>query len=433
MEIESVARMARECAGEMAAASAEAKNKAILRMAENLAESREYILNANEEDLARARDEGLPPNLVDRLRFGEAKIESRRRCLQKIAALPDPVGTVIRRQPAIKGLDAVRVRVPLGVILMIYEARPHVTVNAGAFCLKSGNAAILRGGSEAKACNAVLGQLWIEALQKAELPLDAVQVISGTHEEIDRLLQLSDLIDLVIPRGGPGLIRAVAGASKIPVVKHFAGVCHVYIDDGSDIDRAIRIALDSKCLMPEVCNAMETLLVSKAAAAHLPAIVEAFHRFGVTVRGCERTRAAVADVEPADEQDWSTEYLDHVVSVRVVEDVSAAVEHINRYGSHHTDAIVTGSSAAAERFVRDVDSGVVLVNASTMFCDGESLGMGAEIGISTGKIHARGPMGLEELTSYKFVIRGDGLTMGTEAEWRPARSSRGGAESAEKK
>jgi glutamate-5-semialdehyde dehydrogenase len=399
MNVQTIAQLARESAITLAAASTGKKNALLRAMADKLASRKKEILHANEADLADARSKGLPVNLVNRLRFGEAKIDSRIRCLEKIAALPDPVGQMYGVQRRPNGLRVARARVPLGVILMIYEARPHVTVNAGAFCLKSGNAAILRGGSEAKRCNAVLGNLWREALTESGLPQEAIQVIAGSHEEIGDLLQQNQYIDLVIPRG-------------IPVVKHFAGICHVYLDRDADVDEGIAIALDSKCLMPEVCNAMETLLVCEQLSQELPRIVDALRKHGVTIKGCERTQSLLPDVEPATEEDWRTEYLDTVLSLRVVSDVDEAIEHINRYGSHHTDAIVTDSERRAGRFVQRVDSAVVLVNASTMFCDGESLGMGAEIGISTDKIHARGPMGLEELTSYKFVIRGDGHVMG---------------------
>jgi len=382
-------------------------------MAELLLRRRPDILEANKADMAAAAESGLAPGLVNRLRFGESKIAARIRCLHKIAALPDPVGQRYATDRRPSGLEVARMRVPLGVILMIYEARPHVTVNGGAFCLKAGNAVILRGGSEARRCNELLGQLWQEALVEAGLPREAIQVVSGSHEEMGEMLSLTEHIDLVIPRGGKGLIEAVCAKSRIPVIKHYAGVCHVYIDEDADIEKAIRIALDSKTLMPDVCNAMETLLVAAPMQGHLPRIVSAFRQAGVTLRGDELTRAMVFDVEPAGQKDWATEYLDMIVSVRVVDDVAAAIEHINLYGSHHTDAIVTGSVSCAERFVREVDSAVVLVNASTMFCDGESLGMGAEIGISTDRIHARGPMGLEELTTYKFVISGNGHVMGT--------------------
>lgn len=388
------------------------KNAVVRAMAQKLSENEKQVLEHNEKDLARASEAGVPEHLVNRLQFGPGKIASRIRSLEKIAALPDPVGQVIAHSRRPTGLDVARVRVPLGVILSIYEARPHVTVNAGAFCLKSGNACILRGGSEARACNEFLGELWRESLREAGMPEESVQVVSVSHEGVDELLGMDDCIDLVIPRGGKGLIQTVAANSKIPVIKHYEGVCHVFIDSTADMDTAISIALDSKCLMPEVCNAMETLLVHEAQQDRLPDIVAAFRKHGVTVRGCPVTKAVVPDVEDATEDDWRTEYLAEVVSVRVVPDVAAAVDHINRYGSHHTDSIVTDSAYASRAFLEGVDSSVVLENASTMFCDGESLGMGAEIGISTDKIHARGPMGLEELTSYKFVIRGQGQTMG---------------------
>ena len=412
MSSRAIAEAAQGAAREIALAPTDAKNAALRAMARKLGERKQDVLQKNEEDLARASAEGVPENLVKRLQFGAAKVASRIRCLQKIAALPDPVGQAIVQSRRPNGLEVARVRVPLGVILCIYEARPHVTVNAGAFCLKSGNAAILRGGSEARGCNALLGALWRESLREADLPEEAVQVVSVSHEDIDELLGMDDCIDLVIPRGGKGLIKTVAAKSRIPVIKHFEGICHVFLDATADLEAGMSIALDSKCLMPEVCNAMETLLVHEAHAERLGEVVEAFRAHGVSVRGCAGVRAAVADVDEATEEDWRTEYLDEIVSVRVVPDVAAAIEHINRYGSHHTDAIVTDSAQAAREFLEGVDSGVVLENASTMFCDGESLGMGAEIGISTDKLHARGPMGLEDLTSYKFVIRGQGQTMG---------------------
>ncbi len=412
MDSRTVAEQAREASQALAVASAERKNAALKGLADKLSDRRGDLLAANEADIAEARERDYPEAVLKRLRFSEEKIDSRIRSLGKIVALPDPVGSVITEGGIAYGLHAARVRVPLGVILMIYEARPHVTVNAGAFCLKAGNAAILRGGSEAKRCNALLGELWASSVREAELPSEAVQVISGSHEEIHDLLSYDDLIDLVIPRGGKGLIRKVSETSRIPVVKHFEGICHVYFDASLDLESGLEVALDSKCLMPEVCNAMETLLVHKDRTGDLPRIVGAFREAGVAVKGCPRTREAVGDVEGATEEDWRTEYLDMIVSVRVVDGVEEAIGHINGYGSHHTDTIVTKDAGAAERFTERVDSGVVLVNASTMFCDGESLGMGAEIGISTDKIHARGPMGLEELTSYKFVIRGAGTIMG---------------------
>ena len=407
-----IAENARAASRVLASAAREPKDLALLAMSRKLAEHTEAVLEANRQDIEAAVSAGLPANVVARLRFGKEKIESRQRSLQRIAELPDPVGEKIREDTRPSGLHVARVRVPLGVILMVYEARPHVTVNAGAFCLKSGNAAILRGGSEANCCNRLLGQLWRDALLEAGLPEDAIQVTSGSHEAVRELLQLDEFIDLVIPRGGKGLIRSVAENSKIPVIKHYEGICHVYVDEITDLQTAANLVLDSKCLMPEVCNAAETLLVSRKASRQLRELLDPLRHCGVALKGCKEACGIDDHLEPADEADWRAEYLDMVLSVRIVEGVAEAVEHINRYGSHHTDTIVTGDSAHAEEFVSRVDSGVVLVNASTMFCDGESLGMGAEIGISTDKVHARGPMGLEELTSYKFVIEGEGHVMG---------------------
>jgi len=412
MSIKTVAQIAKKTSGIVAKATTEQKNAAIRNMAEKLASRTRDIVAANLADVAEATKNGVTANMIDRLSFSEEKIEARIRSLGKIEALADPVWQPYQVRQLTNGLDVMRVRVPLGVILMIYEARPHVTVNAGALCLKAGNSAILRGGSEAKRCNELLGVLWRESLSEAGLPAEAIQVISGSHEDIGELLAADEFIDLVIPRGGKGLIQAVTEKSKIPVIKHYSGICHVYLDQLVDVSKGVRIALDSKCLMPEVCNAMETLLVSQQLSNEIPVIVKAFKQCGVTVRGCEKTRTIVPGIEPATEQDWQTEYLDNIISVCVVADVAEAIEHINSYGSHHTDAIVTDSVRNADKFIHHVDSAVVLWNASTMFCDGESLGMGAEIGISTDKLHARGPVGLEELTSYKFVIRGEGHVMG---------------------
>lgn len=409
-----IAKTAACVAPTLATATTAQKNGAILTLAELLDTHRAEIMQANEKDMSAARTNGLDEKIVNRLLFGEAKIDSRIRCLRKIAAVADPVGQTISSDKRPNGLIATRMRVPLGVIMMVYEARPHVTVNAGALCVKSGNAALLRGGSEAKECNALLGELWRTALAHAGLPDNAVQVISGTHEDVAELLECDAYISLVIPRGGKGLISAVASQSKIPVIKHFEGVCHVYIDATANMQNAIAIALDSKCLMPEVCNAMETTLIHSDCSEDIPALVSAFHQAGVTVKGCDKTIQAAphADIIPATDEDWRTEYLDMTVSIKVVDSVSDAISHINTYGSHHTDTLVTDSTASANAFVAGIDSGVVLVNASTMFCDGETLGMGAEIGISTDKIHARGPMGVNELTTYKHVIYGDGTIMG---------------------
>jgi glutamate-5-semialdehyde dehydrogenase len=411
MDNRRIAKAAKNASSEVAAADTEVKNAVLLTMADKLAKNKSKIFKANNADMKKAEEKGLGKNLVDRLKFGESKIESRIASLKKIAALPDPVGSEFWHREIVQGMKAKRVRVPIGVIMMIYEARPHVSVNAGAFCLKSGNACILKGGSEAKECNTLLGRLWSESLKENGMNKDAIQVISGSHEDINELLRQDDCIDLVIPRGGKKLIKSVSENSKIPVIKHFTGECHVYIDDGADIKKAKDIMIDSKCLMPEVCNAMEVTLVSSGRKNDIPEIVDTFKKCGVKVKGDETVRSLCSDVEPASDSDWTDEHLGMVVTIGVVDGVKGAIEHINRYGSHHTDSIVTQDSDAASEFKKKVDSGVVLVNASTMFCDGDSLGMGAEIGISTDRIHARGPMGLEELTTYKFIIEGDGTTM----------------------
>lgn len=411
MDVMQTARQARAASEILRTAPTEAKNAALLAMARRLEEQKREVFEANAEDIRDFEGSGGDEAKARRLGFGMEKIEGRVRSLEKIAALADPVGQPTHAERRPNGLNVQRVRSPLGVILMIYEARPHVTVNAGAFCLKSSNAAILRGGSEARRCNGLLGELWAASLEEAGLPREAVQVVSGSHEDIGELLSLEEYIDLVIPRGGKGLIRSVAEQSKAPVIKHFEGVCHVYLDEGCDLERGREVVIDSKCLMPEVCNAQETLLVHASLVERLGPLVESLKSRGVELRGCQRCRQAFPDMAAATEEDWRSEYLDLVLSLRAVDGLDEAVAHINGYGSHHTDVIVTEHLGRAQRFLDAVDSGVVLVNASTMFCDGESLGMGAEIGISTDKLHARGPMGLEELTSYKFAIRGDGHCM----------------------
>ncbi len=403
---------ARSASQRLGRAATESKNRALLAMAGLLEKHSGEIIRANAEDLEAARRKGIHGALRERLVFDDSKIAGRIRSLHKIAALPDPVGQVIEHQKLPNGLSAQRVRVPLGVLLMIYEARPHVTINAGAFALKSGNAIICKGGSEAAACNSLLDALWREALAAAGVAQDSVQVCVLTHEQVDELLQMRDAIDLVIPRGGKELIKSVSERSRIPVIKHFEGVCHVYIGPQADRDKAVQIVLDSKLLMPAVCNAGETVLVDSSMTDMLPLLLERVTGSGITVRGCPKVCRALPAAEPASEDDWRAEYLDRVYAVRVVDGFDAALEHIAAYGSGHTDVIVTENYTCAARFVREVDSSVVLVNASTMFCDGETLGMGAEIGISTDKFHARGPMGLNELTSYKHVLFGEGQIMG---------------------
>jgi len=406
------ATKARAASIAIAKADTETKNEVLRRMAMMLEERSKEIAEANARDVEAARGGGLRPSLVERLAFDESKIRHRVRALMKIAALADPVGQMCEVDRRPNGLIVGRMRVPLGVILMIYEARPHVTVNGGALALKSGNAVILKGGSEAKHCNALLGRFWNEALETCNLPTDAVQVVSMSHTVVDELLQQDELIDVVIPRGGRELIHRVKERSRIPVIKHLGGVCHVYVARGADTKKALNIVLDSKLLMPAVCNAAETVLIDESLSHWLPQLIRVLRENEVEIRGCPVVRRYVSDVQPASEEDWSTEYLDKIYSVKVVSDADKAIEHIARYGSSHTDVIVTEDYSLAKRFIEEVDSSVVLVNASTMFCDGESLGMGAEIGISTDKLHARGPVGLEGLTSYKFVVFGDGQTMG---------------------
>lgn len=414
MDSQAIAQAAKKCAPVLASAPTRQKNAALLRMAELLDKYRSDLVEANQNDVSAAKVAGLPPHLVARLVWPNEKIDARIRALDKIATLPDPVGEFYEPIACGNGLKAFKMRVPLGVILMIYEARLHVTVNAGAFCLKSGNAVILRGGSEAKTCNKLLGELWQKALSDVDLPTEAIQMVIGSHDEVNEFLQMNEEIDLAIPRGGTRLIEAVSAASRIPLLKHYNGLCHVYIDQGADLGQALEIAIDSKCLMPEVCNSMETLLVHRSFTPQLDKIVAEFNANGVQVKGCSVVCATVPDVEAATEQDWETEYLQLIVSIRVVDSLEEAIAHINHYGSGHTDTIITDSYHRADHFVKEVDSSVILVNASTMFNDGATLGLGAEIGIATGKLHARGPVGLQGLTTYKYVIRGSGQIMGEE-------------------
>ena len=414
VDMESMAREAKKAAAVLATAPTTRKDEALLGMARLLESNREEIKLRNQQDLDRAESAGLEEHLVDRLVFGDSRMNSRIKALEAISSLDDPTGDIgdLRSMPS--GLMVGRMRVPIGVIGMVYESRPHVTVNAGALGIKSGNAVILRGGSEVIDTNRFLGQLWSEALERSGLPPACVQVVAVTERSaVEELLRLDEYIDLIIPRGGEGLIKTVMELSRIPVIKHLQGICHVYVDKGADLEMARRICIDSKVYAPEVCNAAETFLVAEEVAEKfLPGLVEDLRNEGVEVRGCGRTRDIAGGVGEAGEEDWSTEYLDLIVSVKVVPGVEAAVDHINRYGSAHTESIVTGDYESIGRFISGVDSGVLLVNASTMFCDGSELGMGAEIGISTDKIHARGPMGIEDLTTYKTLVFGSGHCMG---------------------
>ena len=401
---------ARQASLALARLSRGVKDQALTAMAEALLAGTEELLRENGRDVAMARDRGLSPAMVDRLTLTAATVAGIAAGLKEVAALPDPVGKVDSMWKRPNGLTVGRMRIPLGVIGMIYESRPNVTADAAALCLKSGNAVILRGGSEAIHSNRAIAAILQGVLKDLSLPEAAIQVVPTTEREaVYELLQLEELIDVIIPRGGEELIRAVVRDSKIPVIKHYKGVCHVFVDRGADPAMAVNIVVNAKTQRPGVCNALETLLVDgEIAATFLPAVSAALRSAGVVLRGCERTRAILPEAEAATEADWSAEYLDLILAIRVVAGLDGAIAHIERYGSLHTEAIVTESYERAQRFLAEVNASTVLVNASTRFSDGFELGLGAEIGISTTKLHAFGPMGLEELTTTKFIIYGNG-------------------------
>ncbi len=386
------------------------KDEALVEMAEQLIHHMDYLIEENEKDVEYARRKGLSKAMIDRLTLDEKAIRAMARGLEEVAALPDPVGKVTSMWRRPNGLLVGRMRIPLGVIGIIYESRPNVTVDAAALCLKAGNAVILRGGSEAINSNTALSLILRGVLRVKGLPENAIQLIPMVDREaVNMMLQLDEYIDLIIPRGGEDLIRAVVSQSRIPVIKHYKGVCHVFVDADADLDMAVRICLNAKVQRPGVCNAMETLLVHKSAAGvFLPAVAEALEKAGVVLRGCERTRAILPGLEEATEKDWHEEYLDLILAVKIVDGIDEAIRHIEKYGSLHTESIVTRDYDNAQRFLKEVNSSTVLVNASTRFSDGFQLGLGAEIGISTTKLHAFGPMGLEELTTQKFIIYGSG-------------------------
>ncbi|MFH1070735.1 MAG: glutamate-5-semialdehyde dehydrogenase [Candidatus Glassbacteria bacterium] len=408
--IEYLGRKAREAASALATATSEQKNRALEAVAAALEDNVPAIRKENARDLDKGREEGLTPALLDRLRLDDKRIAAMIAGVRDVVGLPDPVGLAYDQRVRPNGLRIHRLRVPIGVIGIIYESRPNVTVDAGALTLKSGNAVILRGGSEAINSNLALAGVMSAAVQTAGLPAEAVQLVPTTDREaVGELLRLDRYVDLIIPRGGASLIRRVVENSTIPVIKHYDGICHVYVDGEADLAMAAEIAFNAKVQRPGVCNAMETLLVDQAVAKEfLPGMCERLEGAGVEIRGCDRSLALYRRAKPATEQDWRTEYLDLILNVRVVDGLEGAVEHIERYGSRHTDAIVTGNENKAAEFVKRVDSASVMVNASTRFSDGAQYGLGAEIGISTDKLHARGPMGLEELTTYKWVVQGQG-------------------------
>ncbi|MFH0876684.1 MAG: glutamate-5-semialdehyde dehydrogenase [Candidatus Omnitrophota bacterium] len=408
--LEKMAQEARGAARCLAGASAGEKNEVLRHMAVGLLKEKNVILEANEKDVLAGRKKGLSLALLDRLTLDEKRLDDMAASLRDIANLDDPVGQTIKSWTRPNGLQIAKVRVPIGVILIIYEARPNVTSDCLGLCFKSGNAVILRGGSDALGSNLAIFQVLQKVLRDAGMPKAVAQLVAvGDRKAVDVLLKLDQDIDLVMPRGGESLIKEVRDKSRIPVIKHTKGVCHVYVDDSADFAMAQRIVLNAKVQRPGVCNAVETLLVHEAVAKDfLPTMIEALQDAGVEVRGCARTKAIVKGVKRASEQDWFREYLALILSVKVVKNIDEAIAHINRYGSNHSDSIVTSESEQAEKFLKKVDSACVYANASTRFTDGYQFGFGAEIGISTDKLHARGPMGLEELTTYKYVIRGSG-------------------------
>lgn len=405
-----ICRAAREDSAILACAGTAQKNQALAAMARGLVDRAAWLKDENAKDMAAGRAKGLSAAMLDRLALTDDRIRQMAAGIDEVIALPDPVGEVEKMGRRPNGLWVGRMRIPLGVIGIIYESRPNVTADAAALCVKSGNAVVLRGGSEAIHSNTAIAHVLRAALADAGLPPDVVSVIESTDRSaIDELLVQEEFVDLIIPRGGEGLIRSVVEKSRIPVIKHYKGVCHSYVDAEADIDQAVAICVNAKTQRPGVCNAMETLLVHEAIApAFLPAVAEAMKTAGVALRGDPETIRIVPGTAPATPEDWDTEYLDLILSVKIVPSMDAAIEHIRRHGSLHTEAILTQNHARAMRFVREVDASCVLVNASTRFNDGYQLGLGAEIGISTTKLHAFGPMGLSELTTTKFIAFGDG-------------------------
>jgi len=403
-------QLARMAARRLAVAETGQKNAALFALSDILIEDAKTLLAANVRDLSSGRERGLDAALMDRLELTPQRIEAMASGVREIAELPDPVGEVFDMKTRPSGIQVGRMRVPLGVIGIIYESRPNVTADAAALCLKSGNACILRGGSEALNSNQAIARCIDRALRSVGLPTDAVQVIDITDREVvGDLLSMPQYIDVVIPRGGKSLVAFVSDNARVPVIKHLDGICHVYIDAAADVEKALAVAVNAKTQRLGTCNTMETLLVDRTlAAAILPELERIYIEHGIELRGCEQTRRIIGSARPATAQDWETEYLGPILSIRVVEGLDEAIEHIDRHSSKHTDAIVTENLSHARRFVREVDSSSVMVNASTRFADGYEYGLGAEIGISTDKFHARGPVGLDGLTSIKWIVFGDG-------------------------
>ena len=408
--IEGIAREAAEASRVMRGVGRTQKDAALELMAVKILENQELLIKENRKDLTGAHAAGISGAMIDRLTLNEAVIKSMADGLRDVADLPDPVGQVTGMWKRPNGLQVGRVRIPLGVIGFIYESRPNVTVDAAALCLKSGNVVILKGGSEAIHSNLVLAKILAQSLQKMNLPQKAIQVIPTTDRKaVNILIEQDKYVDIIIPRGGEGLIRFVTDNSKIPVLKHYVGVCHIYVDEFADPKMAEEICFNAKVQRPGVCNAMETMLVHKSIArTFLPSMLERFRNAGVEIRGCSETVQIVPGIKEASEEDWPAEFLDLILAVRVVPDMNTALDHIDKFSSNHTEAIITDNYRNAHHFLAMVDSSVVLVNASTRFNDGNQLGLGAEIGINTSKLHAFGPMGLEELTTTKFIVYGNG-------------------------
>lgn len=409
-DVRDVALRAREASYELALATRAVKDAALVAMADALLAASDELVAANAEDVARAEGAGTPANIVDRLRLTSDRLAAMAQGLRDVAALSDPVGEVVRGSTLANGLELRQVRVPFGVVGMIYEARPNVTADAAGICLKSGNAVLLRGSSSAKASNAAIVAVLRDAAASAGLPADVIQLVPGeTHDSVKALMRARGLVDVLIPRGGAGLIRSVVEESTVPVIETGVGNVHVYVDRAADLEKALAIVLNSKTSRTSVCNSAESLLVHRdIAGTFLPRVADALQAAGVTIHGDAEFEAAAPGVVPATEEDWATEYLSLDIAARVVGDLDEAVAHIRRWSSQHTEAIVTEDLAAASRFTAAVDAAAVMVNASTRFTDGGEFGFGAEIGISTQKLHARGPMGLPEMTSTKYVVTGDG-------------------------
>jgi glutamate-5-semialdehyde dehydrogenase len=408
--VKALAKNAKRVSHYLANLSSGLKNQALIEMADRLEEKQEWLIEENQKDLRAGEMAKLSLPMTDRLRLTPKVIQGMAEGLREVAHLSDPVGEVVKMWKRPNGLKVGKMRIPLGVIGIIYESRPNVTSDAAGLCLKSGNSVILRGGSEAFHSNQAIGKILQESLTKVGIPEEAIQIVPFIEREaILEMLQLEDEIDLIIPRGGEELIRFVTSNSKIPVLKHYKGVCHIFIDESADMETAVSICLNAKVQKPAVCNAVETLLVhEKAAKPLLGKIAAALQKEGVELRGCPKTRRILPTIKEATEDDWYREYLDLILSIKVVKGIEEAMEHIAIYGSSHTESILTSNYQNAERFLREVNSSCVLVNASTRFNDGYELGLGAEIGISTSKLHAFGPMGLEELTATKFIVYGDG-------------------------